>query len=69
MTDRHPRLDPDHEAVLFALDCAYGIPCTALAADAIAGAADATRHKPPPTSESRRFPSRGAPARVVTLSD
>ena len=41
MTDRHPRLDPDHDAVLFALDCAYGIACTALAADAIAGAADA----------------------------
>ena len=41
MTDRHPRLDPDHDAVLFALDCAYGIGYAALAADAIAGAADA----------------------------
>ena len=39
MTDRHH--PPEHDAVLFALDCAYGLGCAALAADAIAGAADA----------------------------
>lgn len=38
MTDRHP---PDHDAVLFALECAYGIAHTVFAADVIAGAADA----------------------------